>query len=69
MSAEWGDEVRNCSAKWGGEDLLRAIPSVLGDNVAPWWRSTNRDIGSWRDFRKAFRHQFNGDLTHGEVME
>lgn len=49
--------------------VLRALPSVLVVNAATWWRSVRRDAGSWRDFKKAFRHLFVGELNGEDVME
>ncbi|XP_050512090.1 uncharacterized protein LOC126888115 [Diabrotica virgifera virgifera] len=40
------------------QDLLKALPELLGDHALLWYRNNNRHWDSWTDFNKDFKKAF-----------
>ena len=39
-------------------DILRALPCVLSNHAARWFRTVKNDVYSWETFERAFRSRF-----------
>ena len=65
------ERLENCrkGAELGDEGLLSAIPSILTNGAARWFRTLTLETPSWLDFRKAFRHQYVAEYDREDLLD
>ena len=59
-SEEFLEKLMECieSADIPVPDIIRALPCVLSNHAARWFRTVKNDVYSWETFERAFRSRF-----------
>ena len=61
-------DCRECAALHD-RDLLSALPCALTKRAGRWYRTLKKEILSWSEFKKAFRHQFVTEYDREDLID
>ena len=68
---EFLEQLQDCrgGAVLQDRDFLSALPCALTKRAARWYRTVKRDVLTWSEFRKAFRHQFVAEYDRKDLLD